>query len=429
MAVPRTLHVVGLLTACLWSLTIHGQSPSPSVQTGVTLPPGDGRDVLVRACNRCHLVTAVISRQRDRTEWSQVVAAMRERGAPVDDGEATAIVDYLSTHFAPGSPAPVTGTGAGGRLFVLGGRVPDTAPVVIGQSLETRPPVGAGQQPAFAGQTRAIAVRTGGPVAATVVASGLRNPWALAFLPDRRMLVTEKPGSMRLVTPTGTISAPIEGVPPVVFRTDAGLLDVVLDPAFPSNRQIYFTYVEPRDGGNGLALARARLRQDDAALEQLTVLLRVEPTRPTNQHYGSRLLFDRDGALFMTVGERAEVAVRVQAQQLDSRLGKVLRLNADGTAAIGNPFATRAGALPDIWSYGHRNSQGLAFHPVTGELWSIEHGEAGGDELNIVRRGRTTGGRSLVTALSTISARSMAGALRLLKWSNRSITGIPPLAP
>jgi len=224
-----------------------------------------------------------------------------------------------------------------------------------------------------------------------LIAHGLNHPWALAFLPNGHMLITEKPGAMRVVTATGEVGAPIANVPEVFYKSDAGLLDLVIDPKFARNRQVYFAFSEPRTGGSGLTLASARLSADESALESVRILLRIEPTHTSVSHFGCRLLFDRKGKLFMTSGERMDPVLRVQAQQLDSRLGKLLRLNVDGSAAAGNPFAKTAGALPDIWTYGHRNSQGLAYHPVTRELWSIEHGEAGGDELNLIEPGRNYG--------------------------------------
>ena len=385
----RTSRSLGVLSLGLLALSIAAaaQTTAPQAQgpTAVTLPNGDGRDVLIRACNRCHIITAVIGRPRTRDEWTAVVNNMRERGATMDASETTTIVDYLTASFGPGSQAPATGRGGRG-VFILSGRVPDGAPV-IGQPLETRPAVGAGQKPAFPGQTRANAVRTTTAVIATVVARGLRSPWSLAFLPDGRMLVTEKPGAMRIITSAGAVGEPIAGVPQVAFGGDGGLLDVVLDPAFASNRQIYFTFIEPRQGGVGVSVARARLNGDSTALEGLTIIQRIEPTRPGFTHFGSRLLFDREGRLLVTTGDRFDMDLRPQVQQLDSQLGKVLRLNTDGTPAPGNPFAGRAGALASIWSYGHRNAQGLALHPATGALWSIEHGQAGGDEVNIIRRG------------------------------------------
>jgi aldose sugar dehydrogenase len=366
------------------------QSPFP-VPDAAALPLEDGRDELVRSCNMCHPIMAMLGQQRTEAEWRGVVDAMRGRGAVVSDADAARITGYLAKHFAPGMPVrPGAGRMPGRQTFIIGGRPPDDEPVV-GRPLETRDPVGKGQQPAFAGQTRAPAIRTRTRVEAMVVAHGLNHPWALAFLPNGHMLITEKPGSMRVASAAGELGAPIANVPAVFYRSDGGLLDLVIDPGFAGNRQLYFAFAEPRAGGAGLTLASARLSDDETALESVRILLRVEPTHPSVSHFGCRLLFDAQGKLFMTSGERMDPVIRVQAQQLDSRLGKLLRVNTDGSAAPGNPFERTAGALPDIWTYGHRNSQGLAFHPVTHELWSIEHGQAGGDELNLIQPGRNYG--------------------------------------
>lgn len=366
------------------------QNPFP-IPDAASLPVTEGRDELLRSCNLCHPIMAMLGQQRSEPEWKAVVDAMRGRGAMVNDHDAGLIARYLATHFAPGMPArPGAGRMPGGRTFILGGRPPDEE-AVPGRPLETRDPVGANQKPAFAAQTRAPAIRTESPVEATIVARGLNRPWALAFMPNGRMLITEKPGAMRVVSRTGEVGAPIANVPAVLYKSDGGLLDLVLDPRFARNRQIYFAYSERREGGSGLTLASARLSSDESALEFVKVLLRIEPTHTSVSHFGCRLLFDKQGKLFMTSGERMDPAIRVQAQQLDSRLGKLLRLNPDGSAAPGNPFAKTAGASPDIWTYGHRNSQGLAWHPATRELWSIEHGEAGGDELNLIKPGRNYG--------------------------------------
>jgi glucose/arabinose dehydrogenase len=367
-----------------------GQSPFP-IPDATSLPMGEGRDELLRGCNLCHPVMAMLGQQRSEPEWRAVVDAMRGRGAVVTDPDAARISRYLATHFAPGMPVrPGAGKMPGGRTFILGGRPPEVE-AVVGRALETRDPVGANQSPAFAGQTRAPATRTQTAIATTIVARGLNKPWSLAFLPKGRMLITEKPGGMRVISPKGEVGPPIANVPAVLFKSDGGLLDLVLDPHFARNRQLYFAYAEPREGGSGLTLASARLSQDESALESVKVLLRIEPTHKSVSHFGCRLLFDEHGKLFMTSGERMDPAIRDQAQDLDSRLGKLLRLNVDGSAAPGNPFAKTAGALPDIWTYGHRNSQGLAWHPKTRELWSIEHGEAGGDELNLIKAGRNYG--------------------------------------
>ncbi|HUQ10528.1 MAG TPA: PQQ-dependent sugar dehydrogenase, partial [Steroidobacteraceae bacterium] len=379
----------GLLLATLAAPAL-AQSPFP-VPGAESLPPEQGREELLRACNVCHPIMAMLGQQRTEPEWRGVVDAMRGRGAKVNDQEAARIAGYLAKHFAPGMPVrPGAGRMPGGRTFILGGRPPDAEPVV-GSPLETRDPVGANQKPLLVGQTRAPAIRTHMPVQATVVAHGLNHPWALAFLPNGHKLITEKPGAMRVISASGEVGAPIANVPEVLYKSDGGLLDLVIDPAFASNRQLYFAFSEPRTGGSGLTLASARLSADETALEAVRILLRIEPTHTSVSHFGCRLLFDRQGKLFMTSGERMDPVIRVQAQQLDSRLGKLLRLNTDGSAAPGNPFEKTAGALPDIWTYGHRNSQGLAYHPRTHELWSIEHGEAGGDELNLIEPGHNYG--------------------------------------
>jgi glucose/arabinose dehydrogenase len=218
------------------------------------------------------------------------------------------------------------------------------------------------------------------------VAGGLEHPWGLAFLPDGRMLVTERPGRLRLVAPDGTLSAPLAGVPEVFARGQGGLLDVALDPDFASNRLVYLSFAEPGDGGAGTSVARGRLEGD--ALAATTVIFRQAPKLPGGPHFGSRLAFDRAGNLFVTVGDRMEWP---NVQRLDRGQGKVFRIRPDGGVPPDNPFVGRDGALPEVWSFGHRNSQGAAIHPQTGELWEIEHGPRGGDELNIVRAGKNYG--------------------------------------
>ncbi len=381
--------IVGVLASALVT-PAHGQSPFP-IPDAESLPMEEGRDDLLRGCNLCHPIMAMLGQQRTEAEWKGVVDAMRGRGAQVDEAQGDRIARYLAKHFAPGMPVRKgAGRMPGGRTFILGGRPPDVDPV-LGKPLETREPVGKDQKPAFAGQTRAPAVRTRTAVETRVIARGLNHPWALAFLPNGKMLITEKPGAMRVLTAAGEVGAPIANVPAVAYKSDGGLLDLVLDPDFARNRQLYFAYAEPREGGSGLTLGGARLSDDEKSLESVRVLLRIEPTHRSVSHFGCRLLFDRQGKLFMTSGERMDLILREQAQTLDSRMGKLLRLNTDGTAAPGNPFEKTAGALPDIWTYGHRNSQGLAWHPVTHELWSIEHGQAGGDEINLIKPGHNYG--------------------------------------
>jgi aldose sugar dehydrogenase len=225
-------------------------------------------------------------------------------------------------------------------------------------------------------------------VTVTTFASGLEHPWGLAFLPDGRMLVTERPGRLRYVGKDGALSGPIEGVPAVHAKSQGGLLDVVLDPAFESNSTIYLSYAEPAaDGTNGTAVARARL--DGDRLADVKVIFRQQPKVASNQHFGSRLVFARDGNLFVTTGERN--SERARAQDLSTHIGKILRVTPAGGVPADNPFVGRKGALPEIWSYGHRNAQGATLHPDTGQLWAIEHGPRGGDEINLPQAGRNYG--------------------------------------
>lgn len=226
-----------------------------------------------------------------------------------------------------------------------------------------------------------------GDLSVETVASGLENPWGLAFLPDGRMLVTERPGRLRLVGADGKLSAPIAGVPNVAARGQGGLLDVVLDPGFAQNRTIYLSFAEPRAGGSGTSVARARLNERGTALEGTKLIFQQMPTVSSNMHFGSRLVFDRTGALFVMVGDR--YSQRDQAQNPANHIGKVLRIRPEGGAPADNPKI--AGWQPEIWSIGHRNVQGAALHPETGQLWTAEHGARGGDEVNTPKSGRNYG--------------------------------------
>ncbi|MEO8059685.1 MAG: PQQ-dependent sugar dehydrogenase [Burkholderiales bacterium] len=224
------------------------------------------------------------------------------------------------------------------------------------------------------------------PATASTFTSGLKNPWGLAFLPDGRMLVTQKAGELVIVSADGKgVGAPVGGVPAVNSAGQGGLLDVALDPDFATDPWVYISYSEPGSGGSGTAVARGRLSGN--TLQDVGVIFRQLPKVSGNGHYGSRLVFGRDKTLFITLGERQKGS---PAQDLASHLGKVVRINRDGSVPAGNP-RLGAGARPEIWSYGHRNPQGAALHPITGELWELEHGPQGGDEINIARAGANHG--------------------------------------
>ena len=258
--------------------------------------------------------------------------------------------------------------------------------------VETGPPNVPEFKPAFPGQTRAPAVTTRTPLQVTEIASGFNKPWAIAFLPDRRMLVTEKPtGHLYIVTPEGAKSKPVAGLPRVDGRNQGGLLDVELSPDFARSGIVYWSYYEPREGGNGLTVARAKLVEGEAPrIEGLQIVFRMQPTLESTMHCGGRLVFAPDGTLFVVLGERGIMAGRVQAQDLGSHFGKVVRIHPDGTVPKGNPFVARRGARPEIWSLGHRNILSAALDERD-RLWVVEMGPRGGDELNRVERGKDYG--------------------------------------
>ena len=269
--------------------------------------------------------------------------------------------------------------------------------------VDPRPANGATQSPAFPGQTDAPTHKTNVPFEVVTVTQGLQNPWGLAFLPNGKMLVTERPGRLRVVSADGTLSAPVEGLPAVDARGQGGLLDIALDPEFASNNLIYWSYAEPREERmNNTAVARGRFVDDAAAprVENVQVIYHQTPSFPSTLHFGSRLVFGRDGTLFITQGDRSDTPGRMQSQNLDSGLGKIVRINRDGSVPKDNPYASGApvgrplgpiGPLPQIWSIGHRNIQAAALHPQTGELWEVEHGTRGGDEINVARKGKDYG--------------------------------------
>ena len=229
-----------------------------------------------------------------------------------------------------------------------------------------------------------------GNIAVETVATGLASPWALAFLPDGRMLVTEKPGRMRIVTREGGLSPALAGVPKVFASGQGGLLDVILDRDYSQNRTIYFCFAEPASGGARTSMARAKLIDEGVPrLDEVKVIFRQQGPLSSGNHFGCRIVQARDGNLFLTLGDH--FTPRDQAQNLANHLGKIVRISPDGAVPPDNPFVGKQDAKPEIWSYGHRNSQGAALHPQTGKFWMHEHGPRGGDEINIPEAGKNYG--------------------------------------
>ncbi|WP_442892806.1 PQQ-dependent sugar dehydrogenase [Emticicia sp. 17c] len=257
-------------------------------------------------------------------------------------------------------------------------------------SVETQKP-NTDYKPAFSGQTRITAVKSKTAYEGKVLTNELESPWGITSLPDGRLLITEKKGTMRIATTTGTLSEPITGLLKVNADGQGGLLGLCLDPSFASNRMVYWVFSEKRPDGNLTAVAKGKLSADEKKIEGATVIYRATPAYDGDLHYGGRILFDKNGNLIVSTGERSDLETRPQAQFLNSALGKILRITTDGKPASGNPFAGKADNRAEIYSYGHRNVQGLALHPTTGDLWENEFGPRGGDELNRIEAGKNYG--------------------------------------
>jgi len=281
---------------------------------------------------------------------------------------------------------------AASAVVVLAQRRSAQPRLVAGQPIETRSPEKSDDKPVFPNQTRAP-YQPGVAVDVTVVTDKLRLPWSLAFLPGGRMLVTEKGGTLRVVDPSGAISPPISGVPRVVSTGQVGLLDIALDPGFATNHRVFFSFSEPGRGEDfHIAVARATFDEAAKALTDLKVIFRAVPDLSSGRsaNSGGRIAIARDGTLFVAIGDRSSSPPWDRAQQLDNHLGKIVHITADGGAAPGNPFTSRPGALPEIWSIGHRTPEGLTFDSG-GRLWETEHGPRGGDELNQISAGKNYG--------------------------------------
>lgn len=246
-------------------------------------------------------------------------------------------------------------------------------------------------KPAFEGQTRVAGVKTTFAYEFTVLDSTLNRPWGIAVLPGGRFIITEKDGTMRIVGATGGVGDPLKGIPKVNSEGQGGLLGICLDPSFEQNRMIYWAFSEPLPKGNVTAVAKGKLSADEKSVDGVTVIYRAAPEYKGTLHYGGRVLFSKDGHLYVSTGERSDLETRPQAQDLKSGLGKIIRITPEGKPVAGNPFEGKSDARPEVYSYGHRNVQGIAFHPETGDLWETEFGPRGGDELNRVEAGKNYG--------------------------------------
>ncbi|MEO8254616.1 MAG: PQQ-dependent sugar dehydrogenase [Flavobacterium sp.] len=246
-------------------------------------------------------------------------------------------------------------------------------------------------KPAFAGQTRSSGLQTNTAYESKVITTKLSSPWGIKTLPDGRLLVTEKAGTMRIVTLAGVVSNVITGIPVVNSSGQGGLLGLCLDPEFTTNRMLYWVFSEAVTGGNITAVAKGKLAADEKTIEGATVIYRTTPANSSTLHYGGRILFDKTGNLMVSTGERSVIATRPLAQSVSASLGKVVRISKNGIAASGNPTFNQSGALPELYTIGHRNPQGLALHPETSEIWLAEHGPRGGDEINHLKAGGNYG--------------------------------------
>lgn len=282
----------------------------------------------------------------------------------------------------------------------------DSNAAQAGTPVETKEP-NTDYKPAFAGQTRIAGVKTTTPYEGKVISSDLKRPWGIASLPDGRFLITEKGGNMRIAAADGTVGPNLGGVPAVNSSGQGGLLGITIDPQFSTNRMVYWTFSERTSGGNLTSVAKGKLSADEKQIENATVIYRATPAYNGNLHYGSRILFDKSGNIVFSTGERSDRETRPQSQDLNSGLGKIIRITTDGQPAAGNPANQ---SRPEIYSYGHRNVQGLAWHPETGDLWENEFGPRGGDEVNLVQPGKNYGWPAITYGIEYAGPKISGGA-------------------
>ena len=352
-------------------------------------PAGPQHDLVARTCTQCHDAAQVTSQHLGASQWSAVVRSMIANGAKIADADIEDVVAYLAKNFGQTEAQKLK------ALEDPPASLPIPWRMVEGLAVDPRPPEKADDEPEFPGQTHAPYHKSV-DYRVTTITSHLNRPWAIAFLPDGRFLVTQRLGSMVIVDAAGALSPPLSGVPAVSAELgQGGLLDVVLDTDFAQSRRIFFTYDEPLSGKqNRIVVARATLDEKALALRDVTVIFRARPAVPIvyRSKQGSRIAIGRDGFLYVTIGDRDYVAAPPWdiAQRLNNHLGKVIRITKDGAPAPGNPFIGKPDAMPEIWTYGMRSQEGLTFDSH-GTLWEIEDGPRGGDELNIVRKGRNYG--------------------------------------
>lgn len=354
-------------------------------------PPGPGRDLVAKVCTQCHEAAQVTIQRRSAVQWRQTVQSMIANGAQMTPAEAEQAVTYLAATFGPSGPAETTAR----TLEDPPLNPPIAWRFVEGQPVDTRPPEKADDAPEFPEQVHAP-YRKSVPYRVTTLTAALARPWAVAFLPDGTFLVTQRHGSMVIVDAKGVISKPLAGVPPVSAELgQGGLLDVVLDAGFAQTRRIFFSYNEPLPNKqNRIVVARAVLDRAAHSLRDVTVIFRARPAVPIpyRSKQGSRIAIGKDGYLYVTIGDR-DYSQRPPwdiAQRLNTHLGKVIRITTDGLPAPGNPYIGVTDAMPEIWAHGMRSQEGLAFD-AEGRLWESEHGPRGGDEVNLVLKGRNYG--------------------------------------
>ncbi|RZJ52676.1 MAG: PQQ-dependent sugar dehydrogenase [Flavobacterium sp.] len=280
----------------------------------------------------------------------------------------------------------------------------DDVPVGTLPPVETKP-ANSTYAAAFKGQTRIAGIKTETAYTSKAFATGLTNPWGMDNLPDGRIIVTQKAGTFKIVNQNGTVGAAITGILPLTSEGQGGLLDVAVDPNFATNRMIYWSYSFSGTGGTATAVGKGKLSTDETKIENAVTIYKAIPEFNSVLHYGSRLAWDAQGNLFVSTGERSELGSRPLAQKLDAALGKIVRITKNGEPAAGNPFIGQTGVLPEIYSYGHRNPQGLAIHPVTGELWEVEHGPLGGDEVNRIVASKNYGWPTITYGLEYSGAK------------------------